>query len=214
MLGFASRARRLFTPFYPLPVRWRPEGPGPRSRIPLPAGCASLDLGVTRRLLQPETTRGHTRRAFDPRARVGHSPRYSPVPIRGPAASTARCVATSRASESRPAHLGCSPRCPTCVDGAGRESRRLGESYARGVTMSRARSPLRLGHPCHRRRLVTHPGRWRDSSDRPRSISDAAPRRATPLGGSRCLLPLRSLYAIEGLLLRARLDRCPVTPPR
>jgi hypothetical protein len=32
---------------------------------------ASLSFGDSRRLLQPFTTRGHTRRAFDPRTRVG-----------------------------------------------------------------------------------------------------------------------------------------------
>jgi len=39
-----------------------------------------MSLGVACRLLQPLSTRGHTRRAFDPRTRVGLSPRYSPAP--------------------------------------------------------------------------------------------------------------------------------------
>jgi hypothetical protein len=43
--------------------------------IPVHGPCcrqdrASLDLGVARRLLQPNTTRGHTQRAIDPRTRV------------------------------------------------------------------------------------------------------------------------------------------------
>jgi len=41
---------------------------------------ASLSLGEAYRLLQPSSTRGHTRRAFDPRTRVRLSPRYSPAP--------------------------------------------------------------------------------------------------------------------------------------
>jgi hypothetical protein len=43
----------------------------PRSHEPrCRRGCASLDLGAARRFLQPNTTRGHTQRALDPRARV------------------------------------------------------------------------------------------------------------------------------------------------
>src|SRR5579859_2336621 len=42
---------------------------------------------------------------------------------------------------------------------------------------------------------------------------DAAPRRATPSKRSGCLLPHRNPYASGGLLLRARLDRGPFTPP-
>jgi len=60
-------------------------------------GARFLDLDVVRGLLQPNSTRGHTRRAADPRARVRLSPRYSPaydagcvgrigaLPHRGPA---------------------------------------------------------------------------------------------------------------------------------
>lgn len=43
-------------------------------------GHASLSLGVARRLLQPETTRGHTLRAINPRARVELSLRCSLAP--------------------------------------------------------------------------------------------------------------------------------------
>jgi len=53
----------------------------PPSTRPVATGRhASLDPGVACRLLQPVTTRGHTLRAFDPRTRVGLSPRYSPAP--------------------------------------------------------------------------------------------------------------------------------------
>jgi len=38
-----------------------PGSPDPRPRVRLPAGHASLDLAVVRRLLQPLSTRGHTR---------------------------------------------------------------------------------------------------------------------------------------------------------
>jgi len=62
-------------------------------------------------------------------------------------------------------------------------------------------------------RRAVRSGVPRSASLRPRSPLDAAPRRATPAKGSGCLLPRRNPYASGGLLLRARLDRSPVTPP-
>jgi len=56
------------------------RGPGPRPCVPLPAGGALLwARDIACRLLQPFTTRGHTRRASDPRARAGLSLRCSPA---------------------------------------------------------------------------------------------------------------------------------------
>jgi len=55
-------------------------GPSPRPRVPLPSGGALLwARDIACRLLQPYTTRGHTRRASDPRARAGLSLRCSPA---------------------------------------------------------------------------------------------------------------------------------------
>jgi len=57
-------------------------GPSPRPRVPLPAGGALLwARDIACRLLQPYTTRGHTRRASDPRARAGLSLRCSPAGV-------------------------------------------------------------------------------------------------------------------------------------
>jgi len=55
--------------------------PGPRPRAPLPAGGALLRASAKLAdFCNRNSTRGHTRRAFDPRTRVGLSPRYSPAP--------------------------------------------------------------------------------------------------------------------------------------
>jgi len=70
-----------------------------------------------------------------------------------------------------------------------------------------------LRAPVSPARLVVRSGVPLDSSLRPRSPLDAAPRRATPSKRSRCLLPRWNPYASGGLLLRARLDRTSVTPP-
>lgn len=82
--------------------------------------------------------------------------------------------------------------------------------------------PRALGRTCPPRgapgtrsptRVATSPGEARGSSDRPRCTADAAPRRATPLEASRCLLSRRNPYASAGWLPRARPDRSPFTPP-
>jgi len=49
---------------------------GPPSACPDATGRASLSLGVVRRLLQPNSTRGHTRQAVDPRPPVRLSPHF------------------------------------------------------------------------------------------------------------------------------------------
>jgi hypothetical protein len=91
------------------------RGPSPRPRVPLPAGGALLwARDIACRLLQPYTTRGHTRRASDPRARAGLSLRCSPAgdagcvggPMRlhaseGPRATTRAGHGSERPSEGK-----------------------------------------------------------------------------------------------------------------
>ena len=124
---------------------------GPRPRAPLPPGDTLLwTSGVACRLLQPETTRGHTLRAFDPRTRVGLSPRCSPAP------TDAGCVGPSM--RCRIEGLRAAP-CTRWLShavfhlrGRGRlraealEQRRAARSW----TISRVPFSWRLGHPGRR----------------------------------------------------------------
>jgi len=78
--GFAA-AMPVFVAFSPSRILSDPCGLGSRARAPLPLGIALLRaFGVACRLLQPETTRGHTRRASNPRTRAGLLLRCSPAP--------------------------------------------------------------------------------------------------------------------------------------
>jgi hypothetical protein len=86
-----------------------------------------------------------------------------------------------------------------------RQTRGLGR-FARALLVA-LRAP---GSPA---RLVVRSGVPLASSLRPRSLSDASPRRATPLKRPRCFLPRWNPYVTGGLLLRARLGRSTVTPP-
>jgi len=61
---------RLSTPFAPLGSLAKPAELGSRPRAPLPPGARFSELDVVRRLLQPNSTRGHTLRAVDPRTRA------------------------------------------------------------------------------------------------------------------------------------------------
>ena len=88
----------------------------------------------------------------------------------------------------------------------GKASRALLDDVARALLVA----PRAPGSPV---RLVMRSGGPRHSSHRPRLLFDASPRRATPSKEPGCLLPRRNPYASGGLLLRARLDRSPVTPP-
>jgi hypothetical protein len=124
-----------------------------------------------------------------------------------------RCIAAPRACEPRPARLGfhrCVPLAWTRQivgrSARAKASRALFDDVARALLVA-LRAP---GSPV---RLASRFGEPRGASPRPRSHSDAAPRRATPSKGSGCLLPRRNPYASGGWLLRARLDRGPVTPP-
>jgi hypothetical protein len=124
-----------------------------------------------------------------------------------------RCVAAPWACEPRPARLGfhrCVPLAWTRQivgrSARAKASSALFDDVARALLVA-LRAP---GSPV---RLASRFGEPRSASPRPRSHSDAAPRRATPSKGSGCLLPRRNPYASGGWLLRARLDRGPVTPP-
>jgi len=78
--GFAA-AMPVFVAFSPSRIFSDPCGLGSRARAPLPLGIALLRaFGVACRLLQPETTRGHTRRASNPHTRAGLLLRCSPAP--------------------------------------------------------------------------------------------------------------------------------------
>jgi len=99
---------RISTPFHPRGFLADPSRARPPSTCPAANGRhASLSLGFACRFLQPETTREHTLRAFDPRTRVGLSPRYSPAPTDAGCVGP-RYVAASGACEPRPANAGSS----------------------------------------------------------------------------------------------------------
>jgi hypothetical protein len=98
---------------------------------------ASLSLGAACRLLQPETTREHTLRAFDPRTRVELSPRYSPAPTDAGCVGP-RYVAASGACEPRPARAGLRTTCSTCVDRADRGPKRSRKGEPRALGRCRA----------------------------------------------------------------------------
>jgi len=127
-------SRRLFTPGNPCGF----SRAGPPSTRPVANGRhASLDLGVACRLLQPETTRGHTQRAFNPRTRVELSPRYSPAPTDAGCVGP-RYVAASGACEPRAARAGLRTTCSTCVDRASRGPKRSSKGEPRALGRCRA----------------------------------------------------------------------------
>jgi len=162
----------------------------PPSTRPVASGRhASLSLGIACRLLQPETTRGHTLRAFDPRTRVELSPRYSPAPTDAGCVGPG-CVAAPRACEPRPARCGLRTLRSTCVDWASRGPKCSSKGEPRAPWgMSRDALLVALRAPGSPARLAMKSGEPRRSSLRPRPIFDVAPRRATPSKGSGCLLP-------------------------
>jgi hypothetical protein len=152
-----SRLRGLATAIPVLDAFSPPGSPcglprvGPPSTRPVANGRhASLDLGVACRLLQPETTRGHTQRAFNPRTRVELSPRYSPAPTDAGCVGP-RYVAASGACEPRAAHAGLTHdlfhlRGRGISRAEAFEQRRAARSW----TMSRVPFSWRLGHPGRR----------------------------------------------------------------
>jgi len=159
------------------------------------------------------STRGHTRRAFDPRTRVGLSPRYSPAPTDAGCVGLAmRCRTADLRATFHTRRL-FARRVPLAWTGwtVGRSARAKAtgaflDEFARALLVA-PRAPVSPA------RLVARSGVPRSSSLRPRSPSDAAPRRVAPSKEPRCFLPRWNPYATRGLLLRARLDRSPVTPP-
>jgi hypothetical protein len=174
---------------------------------------ASLDPSAACRLLQPETTRGHTLRALVPRTRVGLSPRYSPAP------TDAGCVGRTTALPRRgpasryPPHEGFHHRAPLARESRLRAGALERRRAARSWTISRVPFSWRSGHPGHRLGSDAKPGGLRPSPFRPRPSSDASPRRETPSRRPGCLLPREYSYATGGWLLRARPSRRPFTPP-
>jgi len=139
---------------------------GPRRRLPTSATCFA--------------TRGHTLRAFDPRTRVELSPRCSPAP------TDAGCVGLRdalphRGPASHDLHAtACARRVPLAwtrqVMGRSarvKASRALLDEIARALLVA-PRAPVSPA------RFVSRSGEPGDSPLRPRPLSDAAPRRATP----------------------------------
>jgi len=74
------------------------HGLGSPSTRPVATGRASLNLGVVRRLLQPNSTRGHTLRAVDPASRNLHTPTFTVAShLRGQGRSRAGALEERRA---------------------------------------------------------------------------------------------------------------------
>jgi len=187
----------------------------PRPRAPLPAESALVwILGFARRLLQPNSTRGHTLRAADPRTRVdGLRPttrRHEQMPV----ASAPRCVAASWTSEPRPgtrrlSHVAFHLRERGQV--TDRSDREKAELRARDEVAQALLVTLRApGSPVRFTFGSGWPGGW---SHRPRSLWGAPSRKVAPSRRSRCFPSRRYPYTSRGLLLGARLGRSPFTPP-
>jgi len=205
-----SGSRHLFTLREPLRTL---EGPGPRPRAPLPTGdtllwtSASLAdfCNLKQRAGTPNERSILAREwSFRPATR-----RHQPMPV-----ALARDTLPHRGPASLDLHApACARRVPLAWTGQieGRSvrvkaNRALLDDVARALLVA----PRAPGSPA---RLVMRPGGPRHSSDRPRLLFDASPRRATPSKEPGCLLPHRNPYASGGWLLRARLDRGLVTPP-
>lgn len=141
--------RRLYTPGPPLA-----ELPG--SLVPVHAPVCqrdrvSLNLSVVRRLLQPMSTRGHTRTScLSSHASEAFAPLLAGTnrcQLRWPFP----CVAAWGAGEPRTANPGFRTVCSTCVDEAVCAGRSAREKVRRALlTKSRVPSSLRSGHPGHR----------------------------------------------------------------
>lgn len=160
------------------------------------------------------TTHGHTRRASDPRARVG---RASPL-----LTGTLRCrlrwpfdALPHRGSASCGPPSKLALRRPTCAGERSPLAEYAPETSMHGSRTTRADSSrTRFRHPSHRRRFAAGPGglttRFEPIVTRPsplfpgamqdlsRSIFGGASRKATQSGGSRCLPSRQSPYATAG----------------
>jgi hypothetical protein len=210
-------------PRCPLPTPLHPREPFWESReswaavhvVPLPAGITLLSASVVaRRLLQPLRRTGTPFEppilarewSFRPAAR-----RHQPMPVA--LASPVRChtgdlraVIRSRRLSLRRVPLARTRR----IAGRGARAKAWFARSCDDVARALLVTPRAPGSPD---RCASWSGEPRGSSLRPRSPSDASPRRVTPSKEPGCLLPRRSPYATGGLLPRARLDRGPVTPP-
>jgi hypothetical protein len=142
---------------------------------------------------------------------------FTSVPARAPGrgmpvalASAVRCRTGSLRAAICTRRL--APSRSTCVDEAGHGPEHSSKGYARSWKIARALlvGPRAPGSPA---RLTPRPGRPGDSAHRPRLFLDDTSRKVTPSRESRCLLSRQNPYASEGLLPRARPDRCPVTRP-
>jgi len=177
-----------------LPGSFESRELGPRPPAPLPQGARFLNLDVVRGLLQPCSTRGHTHRAVDPRARVRLSPHCSPA-YEIPAALAHRCVTAPRAGEPRSAHDGFHRHAPLAwkTDHGSKRSRQ-GARALDEIVRPLLVAPRAPGSPA---RLASRPGRPSGSSDGPRLFLDTASRKAAPSRESRCLPSRRNPCAIE-----------------
>jgi hypothetical protein len=156
-----------------------------------------LNLDVVRRLLQPNTTREHTRRAIDPRTRVGLSPRYSPAPTDASCVGRRRCVAAPWACEPRPARAGLHRRVPLArtKQVTGRNTRAKASRAL--LTMSRVPSSWCPGHPGRRfdsSSGLDDPALPRPGLDPPRMRPREGPHRRK----------VRGAFGCDGTLTRAR----------
>jgi hypothetical protein len=210
--GLAT-ATPVLDAFSPSGVLADPRGPGPRPRAPLPTGdtllwtSASLvDFCNLKQRAGTPNERSILTREWSFRSATR---RHQPMPV-----ALARDTLPHRGPASLELHApACARRVPLAwtghLEGRGvrvKASRALLDDVARALLVA----PRAPGSPA---RTVMRPGGPRHRSHRPRPLFDASPRRETPSKGPGCLLPRRNPYASGGWLLRARLDRGPVTPP-
>jgi hypothetical protein len=160
------------------------RAPSPRPRVPLPAGGALLwARDIACRLLQPYTTRGHTRRASDPRARAGLSLRCSP-------ASDAGCVGVSDA-------ICIASDGPRATTRAGHGSERPSEGK-RVAFCERFRAPFLVELPAPGSSVGASCGTWNFPQTR---RTDPDPR-AMPLREKRCRTEDQGAFRRDGTLTR------------
>jgi len=145
----------------------------PSTRPVASGGHASLGLGLACRLLQPVTTRGHTRRAFDPRTRVELLAPLLAGTNRCRLRRPPRCVAASWGLRA----TACTRRLSHDAFHLRGQGRPRAEALEQGVTRgisggdSRVPSSWRFGHPGRRTDWRRGLGAPRCRSRRPRSIA-------------------------------------------
>jgi len=174
---------------------------------------ASLNLDVVRRLLQPITTRGHTREPSILAREWGFRPatrRHQPMPVALARAMRCRTVGLAsrvlRAPAFRTSRSACAEEAGHGPGHSSEGEPRALDDVARALLVA-SRAP---GSPV---RFFAGSGRPGVPSHRPRTSLDAFPRRTAPSKSSRCLWKRRNPYATRGLLPGARPDRGPFTLP-